>query len=278
MTQQHVILVHGCAADNGTPSEAFKGRLERGFDLYREKQNGGQPPVVIVSGRFSPRAMPDAVWRFFENYDLDAADVPVHPDEAFYDHTEAAIGAEYLQQRGLPDEQILTEFRSVCTFSNMVLSLRLLQGEGYDLSRVQMTSVGPDWQTNRMRALSGWLGDIYNVQAWNAEVLPDQLAYGQPAYRLGLLMQESDRIWGRILEQMRAFEERLKTEPDRHPQDIFHEMFVSEFHSQLGTILLGNPEQAMDALYQLYNEHLACRAVGYKPAEAAPAEAEQLSL
>lgn len=86
-TRVDAIVVLGAAQYNGTPSTVLKSRLNHALDLYNQKV----APVIIVTGG---------------NQIGDAT-------------TEAATSANYLLNRGVPDENILREVQGVSTYDSL---------------------------------------------------------------------------------------------------------------------------------------------------------------
>lgn len=110
------IVVFGAAQYNGTPSPVFKARLDHAFDL--EERNLA-PLVVTTGGRGR--------------------------DPHF---TEGGVGRDYLIQRGVAAEKILSETQSQTTFENVQAASRLLRqrgaktclavSDGFHLYRIKM--------------------------------------------------------------------------------------------------------------------------------------------
>lgn len=92
------IVVLGAAQYDGTPSPAFAARLDHAVDLYEQ----GIAPLVVVTGGNQPGD------RF----------------------TEAAVGADYLIARGVPDAAILRETTSRNSWESLQASARFLFPRG----------------------------------------------------------------------------------------------------------------------------------------------------
>jgi uncharacterized SAM-binding protein YcdF (DUF218 family) len=92
------IVVFGAAQYNGTPSPVFKARLDHAFDL----EDRGLAPVVITTGGSGG-------------------------DPKF---TEAGVGRDYLIQRGVAAERILSEGRSETTYQSVRAVARILRQRG----------------------------------------------------------------------------------------------------------------------------------------------------
>ena len=92
------IVVLGAAQYDGTPSPAFAARLDHAVDLYEQ---GIAPLVVVTGGK--------------------------QPGDRF---TEAAVGADYLIARGVPDDAILRETTSRNSWESLQASARFLFPRG----------------------------------------------------------------------------------------------------------------------------------------------------
>ena len=100
------IVVLGAAQYDGTPSPAFAARLDHAVDLYEQ---GIAPLVVVTGGK-------QAGDRF----------------------TEAAVGADYLVARGVPDDAILRETTSRNSWESLQAAARFLFPR--DVRRVVLVS------------------------------------------------------------------------------------------------------------------------------------------
>lgn len=92
------IVVLGAAQYDGTPSPAFAARLDHAKELY---DRGIAPLVVVTGGK--------------------------QPGDRF---TEAAVGADYLITRGVPDDAILRETTSRNSWESLQASARFLFPRG----------------------------------------------------------------------------------------------------------------------------------------------------
>lgn len=92
------IVVLGAAQYDGTPSPAFAARLDHAADLF---DRGIAPLVVVTGGK--------------------------QPGDRF---TEAAVGADYLIARGVPDRAILRETTSRNSWESLRASARFLFPRG----------------------------------------------------------------------------------------------------------------------------------------------------
>ena len=94
------VVVLGAAQYDGTPSPAFAARLDHARDLY---EDGVAPLIVVTGGK-------QAGDRF----------------------TEAAVGADYLIERGVPDAAILRETTSRNSWESLQASSRFLFPRGVE--------------------------------------------------------------------------------------------------------------------------------------------------
>lgn len=110
------IVVFGAAEYNGVPSPVFKARLDHTFDL----EERGLAPIVITTGGSGG-------------------------DPSF---TEAGVARDYLIQKGVADERILSESSSETTYKSVRAAARLLQqhrkttciavSDGFHLYRIKL--------------------------------------------------------------------------------------------------------------------------------------------
>ena len=91
------LLVMGAAQYNGTPSPAFKRRLDGALELY---QMGCAPRIVVTGGKREGDRT-----------------------------TEGESGARYLQAQGVPEAALASETKSRTSFENLQFSLPLLRGD-----------------------------------------------------------------------------------------------------------------------------------------------------
>jgi uncharacterized SAM-binding protein YcdF (DUF218 family) len=94
------IVVLGAAQYDGTPSPAFAARLDHARDLYEDRV---APLIVVTGGK--------------------------QPGDRF---TEAAVGADYLIERGVPDAAILRETTSRNSWESLQASSRFLFPRGVE--------------------------------------------------------------------------------------------------------------------------------------------------
>ena len=91
------LLVMGAAQYNGTPSPAFKRRLDGALELY---QMGCAPRIIVTGGKREGDRT-----------------------------TEGESGARYLQAQGVPEAALASETKSRTSFENLQFSLPLLRGD-----------------------------------------------------------------------------------------------------------------------------------------------------
>ena len=92
-----VLVVMGAAQYNGTPSPAFKRRLDRALELY---ELGCAPRIVVTGGKREGDRT-----------------------------TEGEAGARYLQAQGVPESALASETESRTSLENLRFSLPLLRGD-----------------------------------------------------------------------------------------------------------------------------------------------------
>ena len=95
-----VIIVLGAAAYDSGPSPVYRERLNHAIQLY----NDGYSEYIVVTGG--------------------CVDGNKYSD--------AYIGKQYLLEKGIPDERIIMEDRSVITEENFEYSKRLLEDNGFE--------------------------------------------------------------------------------------------------------------------------------------------------
>ena len=94
------IVVMGAAQYNGEPSPIFEARLQHGLDLYRE---GLSDTVVVTGGR-----------------------------QAGDEFSEAQAGEMWLQERGVPDSDLLLEVDGRNSWESLAASARFLRNGGVE--------------------------------------------------------------------------------------------------------------------------------------------------
>lgn len=117
------IIVLGAAQFDGRPSAVFRARLDHAADLYRD---GVAPKVVVTGGKL--------------------------PGDRF---TEAAAGAAYLSEHGVPQEDILRENTSRNSWESLAASARFLI-EKRDIRRIVLVS--DPFHSLRIRLIADELG------------------------------------------------------------------------------------------------------------------------
>lgn len=123
--EPQIMVVLGCQVKPWGPSVLLQDRLDRALEYWKEHPE----TVVVVSGAQGP-------------------------DEP---STEARAMADYLMEKGVPEENILLEEDSHNTIQNLMYSKQLLEGQGYDISGgVAVVSNG--FHLTRIRMLAGRAG------------------------------------------------------------------------------------------------------------------------
>ncbi len=116
------IVVLGAAQFDGTPSPVFRARLDHAADLYAD---GIAPTVVVTGGK--------------------------QTGDRF---TEAAAGANYLAERGVPDSAILRETTSRSSWESLSATANFLEERG--MTRVVLVS--DPFHSLRIEAIADELG------------------------------------------------------------------------------------------------------------------------
>ncbi len=116
------IVVLGTAQYNGRPSPVLRARLDHAIALWRRKL---APVIVVTGGR--------------------------QPGDRF---TEATASANYLLQRGVPDESILREVSGVSSWQSLAATAAFLQDR--EIERVLLVS--DPFHSYRIGAIADELG------------------------------------------------------------------------------------------------------------------------
>jgi uncharacterized SAM-binding protein YcdF (DUF218 family) len=116
------IMVLGAAQFNGKPSPVLEARLSHAFDLWKQ----GLAPIIVVTGG-------------------------KQPGDKF---TEASTGAEYLIQRGVPDEAIRREVQGTTSWESIAASARFLKSEG----RTSVLLVSDPYHSLRIKGIAAEVG------------------------------------------------------------------------------------------------------------------------
>lgn len=116
------IVVFGTAQYNGVPSPVLAARLDHAIELYEE----GLAPVVVVTGGS-------------------------RPGDRF---TEATASANYLIERGVPDEDVLREVSGTSSWQSLAAAANFLAER--DISDVLLVS--DPFHSYRIRAMASELG------------------------------------------------------------------------------------------------------------------------
>jgi uncharacterized SAM-binding protein YcdF (DUF218 family) len=120
--QVDAIMVLGAAQFNGKPSPVLEARLSHAFDLWQQ----GLAPIIVVTGG-------------------------KQPGDKF---TEASTGAEYLIQRGVPDEAIRREVQGTTSWESIAASARFLKSEG----RTSVLLVSDPYHSLRIKGIAAEVG------------------------------------------------------------------------------------------------------------------------
>ena len=116
------ILVFGTAQYNGVPSPVLAARLDHAIDLYRK----GLAPVIVVTGGNQP-------------------------GDQF---TEATASANYLIERGVPDEDVLREVSGTSSWQSLAAAANFLAERDID----DVLLVSDPFHSFRIRAMASELG------------------------------------------------------------------------------------------------------------------------
>jgi uncharacterized SAM-binding protein YcdF (DUF218 family) len=116
------IVVLGAAQYNGRPTEVFKARLDHAADLYHDRV----APLIVVTGGKQTGDM----------------------------FTEATSGANYLHEKGIPDQAILRETTSRSSWESLSAAARVLQNR--DAKEVVLVS--DPFHALRIRSIANELG------------------------------------------------------------------------------------------------------------------------
>ena len=116
------IVVFGTAQYDGVPSPVLAARLDHAIDLYRK----GLAPVIVVTGGNQP-------------------------GDQF---TEATASANYLIQRGVPDEDVLREVSGTSSWQSLAAAANFLTERDID----NVLLVSDPFHSFRIRAMASELG------------------------------------------------------------------------------------------------------------------------
>jgi vancomycin permeability regulator SanA len=120
--QADAAIVLGAAQYNGRPSQAFKGRLDRAYELYE----AGTVPLIVLTGG---RAEGDR-------------------------YTEAYSGLTYLQKKGVPEDDMIVIDDGSSTWESLAASVRVLKRRG--IVKVQLVS--DPFHSYRLEAIADEVG------------------------------------------------------------------------------------------------------------------------
>lgn len=116
------IVVFGTAQYNGVPSPVLAARLDHAIELYEQEM----APVIVVTGGNQP-------------------------GDKF---TEATASANYLIQRGVPDEDVLREVSGTSSWQSLAAAANFLE----DRSIKDVLLVSDPFHSLRIRAMASELG------------------------------------------------------------------------------------------------------------------------
>lgn len=116
------IVVFGAAQFNGVPSPVLAARLDHAIELYRRRL----APVIVVTGGNQP-------------------------GDQF---TEATASANYLIQRGVPDDDVLREVSGTSSWQSLAAAASFLE----DRSISEVLLVSDPFHSLRIRAMASELG------------------------------------------------------------------------------------------------------------------------
>ena len=142
--EPQVMVVLGCQVKPWGPSVLLQDRLDEAAGYLENHPD----MVVVVSGGQGP-------------------DEPT---------TEARAMADYLLERGVPEEQLLLEDQSHNTIQNFRYTAQLLEARGYDLDETEVLVVSNGFHLTRARMLAerAGFGDISTLAAPSSH-LPSRL-------------------------------------------------------------------------------------------------------
>ncbi|MFQ6396668.1 YdcF family protein [Nocardia sp. KC 131] len=154
-TKADAIVVLGAAQYSGTPSSVFEARLDRAYNLFKA---GVAPRVITVGGK--------------QEGDL---------------YTEAASGKNYLENRGVPSENIL----AVETGSD---TLRSIEAVATAMDTRELSSavlVSDPWHSLRTRTMARDAG----LEAWTAPTRTGPAVYTRESQAHGILRETGALLW-----------------------------------------------------------------------------------
>lgn len=125
MGETQAIVVLGCQVKPWGPSILLQDRLDKALEYWKEHPE----TVIVVSGAQGP-------------------------DEP---STEARAMADYLMEKGVPEDKILLEEKSHNTIQNLTYSKQLLEERGYDMSG-GAAIVSNGFHLTRAKMLAGRVG------------------------------------------------------------------------------------------------------------------------
>lgn len=156
------IIVLGAAQYNGEPSPVLQARLDHTLALWQAER----APLIVVTGG---RQLGDAF-------------------------TEASSSAQYLIDRGVPDESILREVQGSNTWESLAASARILRDR--DLDRVLLVS--DSFHALRIKGIAESLGMDAHISR-----IPDS-AYGFRSELRQLFRESAAVALGRVIGHQRV--------------------------------------------------------------------------
>jgi uncharacterized SAM-binding protein YcdF (DUF218 family) len=147
------IIVLGAAQYDGRPTDVFKARLDHAADLWHA---GVAPTIVVTGGK--------------------------QPGDRF---TEAGAGADYLHDKGVPDEAILRETTGNSSWESLAASARFLQERGIR----KVTLVSDPFHSLRIKLIAEELGfDAATSPTRSSPIsgVDEWLRYGSEAVRVAV--------------------------------------------------------------------------------------------
>ncbi|GAB2692045.1 YdcF family protein [Nocardia thraciensis] len=149
------IVVLGAAQYNGTPSSVFQARLEQAHKLF---ERGVAPMVITVGGK-----------RVGDNY------------------TEAAAGKTYLEDHGVPGEQIL----AVESGSDTLQSVEAVADAMHERDLSSEVLVSDPWHSLRTRTMTR----DQDLEAWTAPTRTGPAVYTRESQLHGIARETAALLW-----------------------------------------------------------------------------------
>ncbi|MGY0497367.1 YdcF family protein [Nocardia sp. FBN12] len=154
-TPANAIVVLGAAQYSGTPSSVFEARLYQAWRLY---EAGVAPTVITVGGK--------------QEGDL---------------YTEAASGKQYLEDKGVPSENIL----AVETGSDTLRSIEAVAAAMGERDMSSAVLVSDPWHSLRTRTMARDAG----LEAWTAPTRTGPAVYTRESQFHGIARETGALLW-----------------------------------------------------------------------------------